>query len=289
MSTSRVAVVTGSNKGIGFAIVKELCQKFDGIVYLTSRDESRGRDAVKKLNELGLKPHFHQLDVDDESSITRLCEHLKSTYGGLDILVNNAAIAFKAAATEPFGLQATETLRTNFFSNLKLCQVLFPILRPHARVVNVSSSVGFLGKVCGEEPASGELRKKLSSPDLTVDELCSLMQGFIDAAQHGTHGKLGWQNSAYSVSKVGFSALTRIQHMAFTKDPREDIVINHVHPGYVDTDMTSHKGPLTIEQGAMAPSWLALLPENVEEPKGAYVWFDKRIIDWVNGPTPSPV
>ena len=41
--------------------------------------------------------------------------------------------------------------------------------------------------------------------------------------------------------------------------------------------------------GAMAPSWLALLPENVEEPKGAYVWFDKRIIDWVNGPTPSPV
>ena len=83
--------------------------------------------------------------------------------------------------------------------------------------------------------------------------------------------------------------------------------MNSVHPGYVDTDMTSHKGPLTIEQGkttiisrsisiviidlfskgAVAPSWLALLPPNIEGPKGGYVWYDKRIVDWVNGPTPT--
>lgn len=69
------------------------------------------------------------------------------------------------------------------------------------------------------------------------------------AATRGDHEQKGWPNSAYVVSKVGVSALTRIQHQQFLNDPREDIVINHVHPGYVNTDMTSHKGPLTIEEG----------------------------------------
>ena len=41
---------------------------------------------------------------------------------------------------------------------------------------------------------------------------------------------------------------SRIQQRMMDSDPREDIVVNHVHPGYVDTDMTSHKGPLTIDR-----------------------------------------
>lgn len=46
-------------------------------------------------------------------------------------------------------------------------------------------------------------------------------------------------------------------------------------------------GQLTIDEGAVAPSWLALLPPNVKEPRGAFVWHSKEIIDWVNGPTPA--
>jgi carbonyl reductase 1 len=51
------------------------------------------------------------------------------------------------------------------------------------------------------------------------------------------------------VSKVVASALTFIQQHTSDVDPWEDLVVNAVHPGYVDTDMTSHKGPLTTEQG----------------------------------------
>ena len=54
MASSKVAVVTGSNKGIGFAIVKQLCQQFDGTVYLTSRDEGRGKAAVAELEKVPL-------------------------------------------------------------------------------------------------------------------------------------------------------------------------------------------------------------------------------------------
>lgn len=46
------------------------------------------------------------------------------------------------------------------------------------------------------------------------------------------------------------------------------------------------QGPLTIEQGAVAPSYLALLPPNIKEPKGAYLWYEKQVVDWVKGPMP---
>lgn len=287
MAGKRIAVVTGANKGIGFGIMKELCAKFDGIVYLTARDEGRGQAAIKKLEELGLKANFHQLDIDDMESIKRFAGYLKNTYGGFDVLVNNAAIAYKAAATEPFGEQAENTIRVNVLGTLNLCRVLFPLLRSGARVSNVSSLVGHLLRINGDEPAASALRKKFASPTLTEDEIVSLVNEFVEAAKAGDWKAKGWPNSTYAVSKVALSALTRVQQRAFDNDPRTDMVVNSCHPGYVDTDMTSHKGPLTIEQGAVCPSYLALLPPNVTELRGAYLWHDKQVVDWENGPTPS--
>jgi carbonyl reductase 1 len=81
------------------------------------------------------------------------------------------------------------------------------------------------------------------------------------AAKAGTHFEQGWPNSAYATSKVGVSALTVIQQRAFDADvSRPDIVINSVHPGYVDTDMTSHKGPLTIHEGKLSFNQTACIP-----------------------------
>lgn len=87
--------VTGGNKGIGFAIVKGLCEKFNGIVYLTARDIGRGEVAVGKLKAKGLSPRFHQLNITDQTSVNKFQDYLKSTHGGIDLLINNAAIAFK--------------------------------------------------------------------------------------------------------------------------------------------------------------------------------------------------
>lgn len=61
----------------------------------------------------------------------------------------------------------------------------------------------------------------------------------------------GWHNSAYFVSKVADSALSIAQQKVFDKEtPNRNISLNHVHPGYVDTDLVEHGGPLTIEEGA---------------------------------------
>ena len=79
---SRVAIVTGSNKGIGLAIVRRMCKMFNGDVVLTARDESRGQEAVKLLQGEGLTPKFHQLDIASCDSISKVKEFLKANYGG---------------------------------------------------------------------------------------------------------------------------------------------------------------------------------------------------------------
>lgn len=83
--------------------------------------------------------------------------------------------SLQTAATEPFAVQAQETIRVNYFSLLRVSKALFPLLRPHARVVQVSSSAGHLSRIPG-----AELRAKLSSPDLTEEQLNQLMNDFVE-------------------------------------------------------------------------------------------------------------
>ena len=264
--------MTGSNKGIGFAIVKELCAKFDGVVYLTSRNEELGRVAVAELEKLGLHPRYHQLDIDDESSVLRLRDYLKSIYGGLNVLVNNAGICFWPDCGKTVDQVAALTLATNYFSTLTASQILLPLLRPGARVVNLSSSFGHLSAIPGRQ-----LRDKFASSNLTVEELDGLMRQYIEQVlivsvhftinmsklclriakrdvKIGKHAERGWpadEASAYRVSKVGISALTRIQQRQFDQDPRPDIIVNSVHPGSIATDLNRHLGIGSIEQGKL--------------------------------------
>lgn len=164
-------------------IVKELCRKFDGVVYLTSRDENRGKTAVEELNKLGLRPNYHQLDIDEESSVLKLRNYLVENYGGLDVLVNNAAIATlikKDDTLEDSIEKSRSILQTNFFSTYRVCEILFPLLRPYARVVNLSSVFGHLPRIDGQNEAAIALRKKFASLELSYEELVNMMNDFLE-------------------------------------------------------------------------------------------------------------
>lgn len=153
------------------------------MVYLTSRNEERGKQAVEALKKEGLDPHYHLLDIDDETSVHTLRDYFVSNYGGLDVLVNNAAILIpykEGDSIQNFGQQAEITLQTNFFNTYRACMILLPILKPHARVVNLSSMLGHLTQIKGQSEAVVNLRLKLSASDLTYEELKSLMQNFVE-------------------------------------------------------------------------------------------------------------
>ena len=258
MSTTKVALVTGSNKGIGFAIVRKLCTLFDGDVILCSRDEERGQSAIAKLEAEGLKPKLCRLAIDDPDSVVAVRDHLVKEYGGLDVLVNNAAIAYRNESVTPAIEMARDTIGINYFATSAVCDILFPILRPGARVVNMSSSAGMLQRI-----PSAELRTRLSSHSLTRGDIEKLAEEYFEDLENGVGAEKGWHSqkfNTYTVSKVFLSALTWIQDREFRADARKDIVINAVHPGYVDTDMTAHKGVLTVEEGAAAAVTCCLIP-----------------------------
>ena len=135
----------------------------------------------------------------------------------------------------------------------------------------------------GKEPGASQLKSRLASPSLSRSDLDALARDFTSAAKDGTHADAGWPNSAYGVSKILLSALSRIQQREFDTDSgRKDLVVNHLHPGYVDTDMTSHRGPLTVDEGSRASIYAALLPAGTEL-RGKYIWEDCTLKDWVNG------
>jgi len=289
-----VAIVTGSNKGIGLGVVRGLCKEFKGDVYLTARDEERGKAAVALLEAEGLSPKFHLFDLANKQTVFALRDFMLQRYGGIDVLVNNAGIAISSSSGLSFPQQAEQTLATNYWDNSAACDILFPILKPGARVVNVSSSMGFLGHLVnsqgiidtpGDAKKAEALKEELASPNLTREKLDARMKEFVDTAQEDTCVAHGWPKSSYVVSKIGWSALSRIQQREMEDDPRDDIVVNHVHPGWVATDLGGAKAALTIDRGAEAPLYAALLPPK-SQVRGAYIWHDCQIVDWVNGPYP---
>nr|XP_012638384.1 carbonyl reductase [NADPH] 1 [Microcebus murinus] len=275
-SCSRVALVTGANKGIGFAVARDLCRQFSGDVVLTARDVARGQAAVKQLQAEGLSPRFHQLDIDDPQSIRALRDFLRKEYGGLDVLVNNAGIAFKVADTTPFHIQAEVTLKTNFFGTQDVCTELLPLIKPQGRVVNVSSTVSLRAlKNC-----SPELQQKFRSETITEEELVGLMNKFVEDTKKGVHQKEGWPNTAYGVSKIGVTVLSRIQARKLSEQRKGDkILLNACCPGWVRTDMAGPKATKSPEEGAETPVYLALLPPDAEGPHGQFI-SEKKVEQW---------
>eukprot|EP01137_Pigoraptor_chileana_P013295 Opistho-2@66623 len=267
---SKLAIVTGANKGIGFFITKRLCRELgkEWVVMLTARNVALGEAAVASLKAEGLSPVFHQLDIDNTDSINAFKEHISATYGGIDILVNNAGFAFKVAATEPFAEQAEVTVRINFFGTLNVCKALVPIVRPGGRVVNVSSTAGLL------KILSPALQAKFVDPSLTLEGLVDLMSQFVDNAKSGRHTANGWPESAYGTSKVGVTQLSRILARDYGKN---GILINACCPGWCRTDMAGARAPKSAEDGADTPVYLATV--GADGPQGKFV-RDRTVLDF---------
>jgi NAD(P)-dependent dehydrogenase (short-subunit alcohol dehydrogenase family) len=153
----KIAVVTGANRGIGLEICRELARR-DISVIMTSRDEAKGELAASRLRREGLDLNVMRLDVTDSASIRGFADRLGENFGGADVLVNNAGILIdpkgsrvRDAEVETF----RETLETNFFGPLQLCQLLVPMMlrRGGGRIVNLSSGMGQLSDMGAGSPA----------------------------------------------------------------------------------------------------------------------------------------
>jgi short-subunit dehydrogenase len=147
MTPHKTAVVSGSNRGIGLEIARQLALR--GVeVMITARDATAAEKTCAELTDEGLNVHACQLDVTSEKSILNLSEAVEQQWNQLDILVNNAGIFIDRS----FGVMNIEldavraTMETNLYGPLRLSQALFPLMKKSAspRIINLSSGLGAL-------------------------------------------------------------------------------------------------------------------------------------------------
>ncbi|CAG8541886.1 7615_t:CDS:2 [Ambispora gerdemannii] len=285
----KVAIVTGANKGIGYAIVRNLALSYASspskqpfIIYLSARNESLGKTSLEQIKQefVGRKLlqndggnidiKFLKIDLTSKESINEAAEVVDREHGGLDILINNAAMAFKGSAFDSNVVRTT--LATNFYGTLEMCNKFIPLFRENGRLINVSSTAGSLRIL------SPELRSKFTNPELDIDGLIKLMEAFQDAVDHGTWEQKGWPTQAYGVSKTGVTALSHILARRF-KAEGKNILVNSCCPGWVKTDMAGPRAHLTPDQGAETPVFLALDEETVPNAPNGELWKLKQILE----------
>ena len=144
---SRVALVTGGNRGIGF----EICRQLAGTgveVVLGARDPAKAKDAAHRLAGEGISVTPKTLDVTSPESIKDVIAGIEGDQGRLDILVNNAGIFLdKDGRAETIDLDRVRlTMETNTYGPILLCQAAIPMMRRqgYGRIVNLASELGSL-------------------------------------------------------------------------------------------------------------------------------------------------
>lgn len=130
---------------------------------------------------------------------------------------------------------------------------------------------------------SGHLNSKYSEPvrsafasSKTVDDVTTLMEAFTSAVREGKQEEKGWPSAAYAVSKSGITGMTRaiaLEH----KQQGGTALVNSCCPGFVDTDMSKHRGSKTVDEGAQTPVLLAL--GDIGGTYGEF-WQNERVIEW---------
>lgn len=223
MAETRVALVTGANRGIGLEIVRQL-GRLGVMPIIASRELDKGKRAAEQLASEGLEPAVVQLDVDDPQSIATGVANAKDLFGRIDILVNNAGILIDgpssgAPTVENIPLSIVQqTFTTNVFGPLLMIQAVLPTMKEigYGRIVNLSSGLGQLAEMGGGYPA-------------------------------------------YRMSKAALNTLTR----TLASDlGHGDIKVNAMCPGWVKTDMGGPEATRSPEEGAETAIWLATLDDS---------------------------
>lgn len=235
---SKVALITGANKGIGFEVARQL-GRAGFTVLLGGRDAARGEVAAEKLRAEGSDVRFVAADLNRASECgLALAKQIGDEFGHLDVLVNNAGMGDPGDGHASVATidAMRHTFETNFFGTVAFTQPLLSLLRAAegARIVNVSSAMGSLA-INGDS----------SSPFYHAKAL------------------------AYNASKAALNMFT----VDLAYDLRETKVkVNSACPGFTATDMTNHNAPQTVEEGAIAIVRLAQLP--ADGPTGSFIHKD---------------
>ena len=143
-TTGSVALVSGVGRrdGLGFEVCRQLGAR-GFVVLATARTEERAGPLAAALRDLGIDARALGLDITSAPSRRAAIDLVRTTFGKLDVLVNNAAALGRMGETvaEAHIDEARAALETTVLGTWAITQEMLPLLRAsaHPRIVNVSS------------------------------------------------------------------------------------------------------------------------------------------------------
>jgi carbonyl reductase 1 len=228
MRTKRIALVTGANQGIGFALVEGLAARLEAtdLVLLTSRNPERVAAAVERISGTA-QVEGRVLDVSDAEAVAVLAAELQTQYGGVDIVISNAIGPLTPARTQ--AEQADEFIAVANSGATAVLRSFAPVLRPAGRLIVVASSLGTLDHLDAKV-------QHLFEDGHTLDQLEQTVEDWRRSIHAGTAREHGWPDWINLPSKVAQVAAVRaVAATRRTEDLANGTLIASVCPGLVDT------------------------------------------------------
>jgi carbonyl reductase 1 len=232
MKAPRIALVTGANQGIGYALVEDLAARWtpEDLVLLTGRNPARVAEAAARASAnpaTTARIEGRQLDVTHADAIARLAAELAGQYGGADIVVSNATA--RITPELPQREQADEFIAVANGGTHAMLRSFSPVLRPGGRLIVVASSLGTLGNL-------PERLHPLFGEHASLDDVEALVEAWRTAIHAGTARELGWPEWINIPSKVAQVAAVRaVARERRDHDLAGGTLVAAVCPGLVDT------------------------------------------------------
>ena len=138
----KVALVTGGSRGIGAAIAKRLASDGAAVAITYSKDAGAASSVVKAIEQAGGKALAIQADAADANAVKGAVEKTVSTFGGLDVLVNNAGTAIPKRFEDTPLEELDRVLDINVRGTLVATQAALKHMKSGGRIIMIGSSVG---------------------------------------------------------------------------------------------------------------------------------------------------
>jgi NAD(P)-dependent dehydrogenase (short-subunit alcohol dehydrogenase family) len=142
----KVALVTGGSRGLGAATARSLADSGADVAITYIRSTGKAAEVVKELEDRGVHAAAFQVDQADTAQAPRLIDDVMARFGGLDILVNNAAIGVESGKTidDPnVDITALDRMHaTNYTGVIAIIRAAAKMMRDNGRIVNVGSGIG---------------------------------------------------------------------------------------------------------------------------------------------------